>query len=86
MKKVTEIINLSRIGKESRPNEQCKQWDQKTEALTLGIFARFADIFQNKCKTQGIVIYDDEKCTKLLLKLVVEGVELMEMNTFGFKD
>lgn len=30
----------------------------------MGIFARFADLFQNKCKTQGIVIYnDDDKYT-----------------------
>lgn len=84
MKQVTDISNLSRIGKESRPNEPCKQWDQKTEALTLGIFARFGDLFQNKCKVQGIVIYDDDDkytetfklwCVKLdQAKMTVEGV------------
>jgi len=84
MKKVTDISNLSRIGKESRPKEPCKQWGQKTEALTLGIFARFGDLFQNKCKASGIIIYDDDDkytetfklwCVKLeQAHITVEGV------------
>lgn len=84
MKKVTDISNLSRIGRENRPNAPCKQWDQKTEALTLGIFARFGDLFQNKCKASGIIIYDDDDkytetfklwCVKLdQAKLTVEDV------------
>ncbi len=60
---INQIINHSQIDSDNKQIRQCKnskQWNSETEKLVLGLFARFGDLFQNKCKAQGLEIYDND--------------------------
>lgn len=61
-KQVNQLIKRSQIDSENRQqqhSQNSKQWSNETEKLVLGLFARFGDLFGNKCKADGLNIKDD---------------------------
>lgn len=55
-KDINQVISHSQIGSDKQQQKPCKSWSKETEALVLGVFARFGDLFGNKCKASGIEI------------------------------
>ena len=63
MKQINEVIKLSQIQSADRPTEQginSSLPDVEYVEIILDLFEALADLFQNQCKAQGLMIFDDD--------------------------